>query len=211
VFFSVAVDDPQGSETMDSVFIQLYAPLSIEFSWQGRLRDDGTGGDRTAGDGRFSAEQDLSSVLTLGGIWRVRFQAKDIAGLDSWPLVRQFYLEAENSPPVIEEISAPDTVSRNAAQPFLMTARVSDPQGSADIVQVAFNSYKPEGFPSSGNPFIMKDDGTQGDADPGDGVYSITVTITSQNETGDYRFEFFAVDQSNEMSILVNHWIHVKD
>ncbi|GAF71898.1 unnamed protein product, partial [marine sediment metagenome] len=99
-------------------------------------------------------------------------------------------------PPVLFGIEAPSTISRASADNFLVSVRVMDPQGLGDIKSVYFNTTKPDGSPASGNPFEMFDDGTSGDIQPGDGIYSLTVSITPQNATGIYRFDFFAEDYS---------------
>jgi hypothetical protein len=211
VTLRVHVSDPQGTETVDSVFAWIYPPLNPQPVLELELADDGLIADSAAGDGIFTLQTDLSQTLTIRGVWNVRFQAADKGGLFSRPVATAMFVDASNSPPLIQEVSAPDTVSRSAALPLLITARVTDPQGSSDIRRVAFNSYKPDGVPSSGNPFIMKDDGTQGDALAGDGVFSITVTITPQNARGNYRFDFFAEDQAGAVSEIVTHIVTVVD
>jgi hypothetical protein len=211
VFFRVRVEDPQGLETVDSVLYDIFYPLSPISNSRGSLYDDGSHGDLIPGDGFYTAMSNYQTGWTLSGLYSIRFQAKDKQGLTSLPIVKTIHVEVANAPPIVSQLSAPDTVSRSAAQPFLLSVKAEDPQGSQDIVMVAFNSFKPDGTPSTGNPFILYDDGTQGDPVAGDGIYSLTVTITSQNETGNYRFEFFARDQSGTVSESLIHIITVID
>ena len=163
VFISIRAMDPQGVGDIDSVWVQVFPPLSPVFSFSGELLDDGTGGDEFGGDSVFSALVDLRM-----------------------------------DPPVLSDLVAPDTVSRSAAEPIPLSVRVSDPQGLDDVKSVYFNTTKPDGTPASGNPFLMYDDGNEahGDETAGDGIYSLLVTITSQNEKGVYRFDFVAEDYS---------------
>jgi hypothetical protein len=108
--------------------------------------------------------------------------------------------------PELSNLSAPDTVFRSLELPFAMTVNVFDPTGQQDIRRVYFNSYKPDGSPSSGNPFLMYDDGNvngNGDQVAGDGIYSIIVQIRATNATGNYRFEFFAEDYSVSVNQVI--------
>ena len=167
VFLSIRGWDTQGLEDIDTVRFAVYPPTSPVPSFVGELRDDGAGGDEVAGDGVFSTRTDLADDL-----------------LD---------------PPILSDIVAPDTVSRSATEPFLLSVRVSDSQGLGDVRAVYFVVTKPDGTPAAGSPFLMYDDGdeeTNGDSVAGDGIYSLLVVITPQNDKGTYRFDFFAEDYS---------------
>ena len=211
VFFSIRAGDPQGMVDIDSVFFQIYPPWKAVPSFQDMLRDNGTAGDVDAGDGIFSYRGNLSDTLKIRGEYLVRFQATDNGGLKSSAVVESFYVMTVNDPPVLSNLAAPDTVSRSAAQPFLLTVQVGDPQGLGDVKSVLFNTTKPDGTPSGGNPFEMFDDGTSGDVQPGDGIYSLTVFITPQNATGIYRFDFSAEDYSLAVSDTLTHFMTVVD
>jgi hypothetical protein len=211
VFFSIRAGDPQGLETIDSVNFQIFPPLSPVPTFQGSLRDDGTAGDLTAGDGIFSSRQDMSDVLKIQGTYSLRFEATDREGLKSSPVVVQIRVVRENAPPVLSNISAPDSVSRLSTPPFLISIRATDPQGLEDVKRVYFNTTKPDGSPSTGNPIYLFDDGTQGDRIAGDGIFSRTVQIGPENDKGIYRFDFFAEDQSGTVSQPLTHNITVMD
>ena len=209
VFISLDVGDPQGLADIDSVSLQIYAPFSPSPAFVARLSDDGIDGDVAAGDGTFSFREDLSDSLTRAGDHAIRFQATDRGGLASEAVVMGFYVKIINDPPVLSDLTAPDTVSRSSTGSFLLAVRADDPQGLDDIAGVFFNTTKPDGNPSSGNPFQMKDDGSDGDAVPGDGIFSLMVTITPQNDTGAYRFDFFAKDRLEAFSDTLTHTITV--
>ena len=210
-FFSVRVEDPQGLDDIDSVYFLLYPSLSPVYSSCTRLYDNGSVGDSIQGDGIFSFQGNFTGTVTIRGLYTVRFQAIDNEGEISPTVVNHLFADIGNDPPKLIDVIAPDNVSRSAAQPFLISVSVTDPQGLSDIKRVAFNTYKPDGTSSSGNPFVMVDDGTQGDILAGDGKYSLTITITPENSTGDYRFEFFAEDFSEEKSNMLTHIITVVD
>jgi len=89
--------------------------------------------------------------------------------------------------------------------------QVSDPNCIADLKRVFFNTFLPNGNPSSGNPFVMRDDGKEGDVVADDSRYSLTIQITAQNATGTYRFEFQAEDKKGALSNKITHNITVTD
>jgi len=120
-------------------------------------------------------------------------------------------LTLPNQPPVLSELTAPDSVSRRNSETILLSVRVTDPQGQADIRRVYFNSFKPDGTPGSGNPFSMYDDGTNGDVIPGDGLYSRGIMISVSNALGNYRFDFHAEDRAGSASDALTHVIKVTD
>ena len=109
-------------------------------------------------------------------------------------------LDLSDDPPVLSNLVAPDTISRQNEIPRLMAIQVTDAQGLNDIQSIYFNTTKPDGSPAQGNPFFMYDDGdieNHGDQVEGDGIYSTIIIITAQNDLGDYRFEFIADDYTN--------------
>ncbi len=214
VFFSVRIFDPDGAGDIREVL------LNFQPSWipglvdPVALRDDGTGGDVLAGDGIYSIAADLRSSATSAGTYLARFEARDSKGEKSNPLVVTTTVAGVNNPPVLSDLTAPGTVSRQSSLPMLLSVRVADPQGLVDIKRVYFNTTKPDGTPSSGNPFLMYDDGASGphgDLTAGDGVYSLEIHITPQNALGLYRFEFFAEDMSGAQAESLVQLITVED
>lgn len=211
VFLSIQATDPQGLNDIHSVFFEIFPPWAPVHSLQHFLRDDGGDGDTAGGDSIFSFRGDLSGILKMGGKHTIRFQAVDGSGLTSKPAVESFVFFTINDPPILSNLIAPDTVSRSAAQPFLLAVRADDPQGLEDVQSVVFYTTKPDGTPSGGNPFRMFDDGSFGDVQPGDGVYSLTITITAQNNLGIYKFDFIVRDHSGAVSDTLSHFITVVD
>ena len=211
VILSIRAVDPQGLGDIDTVTLQIYPPWSPVYTFQSFLRDDGSPGDVEAGDSIFSFQGDMRDHMKRRGDYSLRFQAIDKGGLRSYPVVVISYVFLANEPPVLSNLVAPTEVSRSSSPSVLLAVQVTDPQGLSDVKSVYFNTTKPDGTPSTGNPFSMFDNGTAGDADAGDGVYSLTIYITPQNDKGNYRFDFLAEDYSGAVSDTLRHIITVVD
>jgi hypothetical protein len=129
-------------------------------------------------------------------------------------ILANFLVIRQNDPPFIEYVIAPDTIIVDIPTvSFVVSAKVFDLQGRADINRVYFNSYRPDGVPASGNPFTMFDNGDRngpsGDLVANDGIYSLRINITQENLKGTYRFDFYAVDKSGSRSGIYQHFIVV--
>lgn len=116
-----------------------------------------------------------------------------------------------NLPPEISNAAVPDTVTipQTGSLQILITVKVKDAQSLADIQQVWFDSYLPNGNPSSGNPFLLYDNGLPydpnnpvavGDQVAGDGVYSLTIFLPAGIPPGSYAFHFFAEDRAGQVT-----------
>jgi hypothetical protein len=206
----VSVTDPDGQSDVDSVYCDVYPPYATVPAVRIALGPS-FGSFATAGADEYDAIADMTALLTGSGIHRFRFCARDRSGLESVPVVLEAAVVLPNDPPRLSEAVVPETVDRNTADPVLLSVRVTDPQGASDIHRVYFNTTKPNGAPSSGNPFLMTDDGTSGDAVAGDGVYSLQIVISSSNALGNYRFDFYAEDNAGAMAGPLTRVITVID
>ncbi|HEY6951179.1 MAG TPA: choice-of-anchor X domain-containing protein [Bacteroidota bacterium] len=188
----------------------------------GILHDDGIAPDQSAGDSIFSGQFSVSVQSLVVGIYYCQISAKSIQGYgsNSYQLPIAIGRYTSNHSPVISNLQAPDTILVGGhTQQFRLMVKATDADGQSDIARVFFNSFKPDGSPASGNPFLMYDDGSQvilyppdftsGDDVKGDGIYTLTVLITTSNAPGTYRFEFQAVDRSNAFSQKIVHNIQV--
>ena len=172
------------------------------------LVDDGSTPDSVAGDGFYSGIMNFSFQRSAVGTLRLELSATSNSGLQSNTIILPFLIFRANQPPALSNLQSPDTVRISSqTQSILLTVKASDLDGSADIRQVVFNSFLPDGRASTGNPFRMFDDGTNGDTAAGDGVYSLRVL--SPTTTGPYRFEFQAADRSGALSNTIVHTIVV--
>lgn len=214
VILSALLQDPNGLADVDSVYCDIVLPYEILPAASIQLYDTGMHGDEQSSDGIYTYQGDLSETLIRAGMYRFRFRAKDKHSAESLPVVRFVSLVMPNRPPVLTNLSAPDTVSRNIGRPFTLSIQVEDPEGLGDILRVYFHVTKPNGLPSEGNPFAMYDDGDviqHGDAVAGDGIYSRTIVISPQNDLGVYRFDFYAEDRSGALAGPLTHLMTIVD
>jgi hypothetical protein len=208
---TVRVPNRPENEDLDRIEYKLFPPTSPVETETGVLLDDGSDGDLFARDGVYSRSfpSQLGPIL---GVYAIRVVAVDRDSARSLPLVAYVHLidRRVNQPPRIFNLQAPTSISRSA-QPnvYTLTVDVSDPDGLDDISRVFFNSFLPDGSPSSNNPFLMRDDGQQGDATAGDGRYSLTIQIDSSAPLGDFVFEFQAEDRAGNLSNKIVHTITV--
>ena len=215
IMATAQVSDPEGLSDLSEVSVRVFKPDSQIALRSVQIFDDGKPPDAAAGDGVYSGL--VSFVISRSDIgdFSVEVAAHDKANLVSNSLIRSVTILRLNRPPVLSELSAPDSLIVGAsAVTFKLTVRATDPDGQGDIAKVFFNSFRPEGTPSSGNPFQMYDDGDvnglSGDITRGDGVYSLTVQLPPNTTKGNYRFEFQAADRSGASSNLIIHTITVR-
>jgi len=122
---------------------------------------------------------------------------------------------AQNVPPVVKNVQAPDTLIVPLADTLKISLSVdaSDADGVNELTSVYFNTFRPDGSPSSSNPFQMFDDGNivaNGDLVKGDGTYSRIIILPPGTTKGKYRFDFQAIDKSNELSNVISHFMVLK-
>ncbi len=179
----------------------------------GELIDDGLSPDQAKGDGTYTGKLSFQIKRVEIGVFRVQIGADAQNGFQSNTVIAPLAIYRGNHAPVLSSLDAPDTL-KLATDSQLLTLRVkaTDQDGSSDIVRVIFNSYKPDGTASGGNPYAMYDDGvsSHGDLIASDGVFSLIISLPSTTPTGTYRFEFQAFDRSNESSSVIVHRVTVK-
>ena len=194
----VTVKDPNSSE--NGVFI---------------LHDDGVAPDSAAGDGKYTGYISFSLQCYLIGTYKGEFVAYNVSGLNSALISENFTVTNTHSiKPFLSNLISPDSLQRPSTGETVVFLRVTatDPDGLCDIKSVYFNTFKPNGDPSVGNPFFMYDDGdTLGhcDAVRGDGNYSLCIRIASTNDPGLYTFKYNAKDRSDLLSDTLFHTIYV--
>jgi hypothetical protein len=148
------------------------------------------------------------------GNYTVRFSASGNQGITKQIAVASFYFNngQDNVPPVISNLIAPDTVTIGSDTTFIqLNLDVEDANGLSDVLSVWFDSYLPNGNPSSQNPIALYDDGISGgDVTAGDGKYSRIVILPPVGVTkGTYRWEFRARDRSGTLSNQIIHFLVV--
>ncbi|MCS7230338.1 MAG: hypothetical protein RMJ81_07000 [Candidatus Kryptonium sp.] len=165
-------------------------------------------------DSTFYGEPEFKIKRKEAGIYQVKIFSIDKSNFSSNEIHFSLNLYRGNRPPVISDLVAPDSVLLQTQVVLIkITLKATDPDGNNDIKSVQFNSYRPDGSPSSGNPFRMYDDGNasgvSGDERAGDGIYSIIVQLPPNTQKGRYKFEFFAIDRAGALSNFITHFITV--
>jgi len=209
--FRATANDADGLGSLRLVRIEFFPPAFPRPTLVDSLLDDGKNNDAAANDGVFGRAIPTAK-LCGDGTFSVVLRAIDAAGGESAAQSGATNVRRKglNLPPAVGNLNAPATISRNRVpNSYVLSAQASDPNCITDLKRVFFNTFLPNGNPSSGNPFAMRDDGKEGDAVAGDGRYSLTIQITPQNATGDYRFEFQAEDKKGASSPKIIHTITV--
>lgn len=213
--FQARASDPDGARTIRYVLMEIYPSVSSRPSRVDTLRDNGASGDGAAGDGIFGI---LFLGPSLGNECRYYsfvFRPVDNTGGVGLAQVQTVFATrsaSSNRAPRVSDLSAPATLSRSATpNTHVLSIKAEDDDVDCydAVTRVFFNSFRPDGTPATGNPFVMRDDGQGGDATANDGRYSLTIQITPQNATGNYRFEFQAQDRSGAVSDKIIHTITV--
>ena len=207
--FNVHAADPQGVSDLAFLVFRIHRQENPTVAHRDTVYDNGTAPDAAPGDGIYTGTFTSSFADSIVGVYPFSFQAFDRAR-DSTDLVRRDVKVGNeaNAPPNIFNLSAPDTLSRWAGT-TLLSVEAMDPQGMSDVRRVFFNVTKPDSTPAQGNPFEMRDDGQGGDIVANDGMYSLRIEITPENEPGEYTFVFEAEDLSGARSNVIVHTMTV--
>ena len=180
------------------------------------MYDDGiiNNGDTTAGDNTYSSKFPMSKSYPVG-LYTIKFFITDLSNNTRQVAARSFEYDNNqvNYAPQLSDLVAPNSIiPEDPKSVIFMSVTASDSNSLGDIKEVYFISYRPDGT-TSGEKNQMFDDGNtlnDGDVKAGDGIYSILIEVTPQNTKGTYRFDFRAVDRSNELSNIISHNIVVQ-
>ncbi|RMF55696.1 MAG: hypothetical protein D6746_13365 [Bacteroidetes bacterium] len=176
-----------------------------------------TGVMAPVGNGVYAAETQLTLARSAVGTYTVLVVAADAAGHLSNQVRGELTFEATGRPPVIEAVEMPERVTRPGPgeEPVLIpiVATVTDPDGLENIARVEMEVVP------GGSVFFLCDDGgegacnagaSSGDAEAGDGRFTITIQLTSDNAPGETTFRFRAIDRSGLESEPVERTITVE-
>lgn len=199
-----------------SVYVNVYSSENKKINSNPvYLSDNGdvATGDYIKGDSIYSGRFPFSQYYPNGN-YRVEYYVEDKYSTTAKVAVKLFTFDnaQSNIPPVVSNLSAPDTAYIGQQTTVIKLAiDAMDTNGLSDIELVYFNSYiPPNGNPSSSNPFKMYDDGTNGDDIAGDGRFTLLVQLPATGVTkGVYRWEFQARDRGKKQSNVIVHNIHI--
>ncbi len=219
---TVSVKISEGASAVTAVNCSLIDNLGGNVLGSGQLADNGTVPDMMAGDSIFTGQVVVPLADLFVNDFYCQIEARSSNGFVSNVILLPLHVHRQqNRPPILSDLQCPDTISFGSAasMSFPISVKATDPDGQSDIARVFFNSYKPDGSASSGNPFLMYDDGgenvifppdgTSGDQVKGDSIYTLTVRIDSSNAKGSYRFDFQALDRSGAYSNKLTKYVLV--
>lgn len=202
---------PGEKKNIESAHARITKDIGSSTIAAANLEDNGIAPDQLKGDLIYSGKISIQIKRSEVGTYKVEIFALDKAGIQSNGFIVPLVIFRSNKPPVLSNLQAPDSITLgNQDQTILLQLKATDPDGQSDIQKVIFNSFRPNGQASSGNPFLMYDDGSNGDITQGDGIYSLRISLPATTTTGVYRFEFQAFDKSNESSTTLVHRLTVK-
>ncbi len=111
--------------------------------------------------------------------------------------------------PVISELQTPTSIYNAAAEPQLLTVKVSDPQGLANIDDVNYDLVK-AGASSPVRQGSFSDDGADGDVIAKDGIYSELLTSAfAAGDSGQFELTVEARDRDGNNSNVLSAQIFV--
>jgi hypothetical protein len=202
---SAKVMHPEGRGEIKTVGYSVMKTLSSSSNGNGLLHDDGLTPDQIANDNIYSGYVEFQITRVDVGNYFIEIFSDSRSGYQSNTILLPIQIVRLNHPPILSNlimdslISIKGSTNQNYIQ-IIISA--TDADGQSDIRMVYFDSYRPDGSPSGGNPFLMYDDGDlqglSGDNIAGDNNYSLKIGLPTS--TGTYRFEFYAVDRSNAIS-----------
>ena len=200
------------SSDLRTVFVDIFASDGNKLNQNSfSLLDNGKteNGDFSAGDNTYSNKFPLSQFYP-NGIYTIKYFAEDKNNSVKQVAVQNFKYDngQANIAPVISNLVAPDSAKIDTIKTLIfLSVKAEDQNGQSDIESVFFNSFiPPNGTPSSNNPFILHDDGVNGDQTLGDGIYSLIIELPPTGvTTGNYRWEFQARDRGKKLSNIIIH------
>ena len=173
------------------------------------LLDTGFNGDVEEGDNIFTGKISMNAAFA-NGYYIIEYYVKDNINQGSENVklvgVHSFIYNngTNNNPPVISDLVIPNSVNRDEV--FIITLKVSDPDGLEDISQVEFALYDPTGAYVASFPLV--DDGNlenNGDENAGDGIFSSKRSFKANVFTGTWKFIFHAKDKGGLSSNSITH------
>ncbi len=212
---TVAVKVSSGQK-IDGVFATVLNPIGEHFT-RIELKDNGelANGDTTAADSVYSGKV-VFSRKDISGDYDFSFSIVEKKEERTFAKATLFYFNnQENVPPVLSNLTMPDTVQ--IGEVFYFSVVATDLNGLADIKEVYYEIYNPSGQKLQNNQGISKfplsdngDTNITGDEKAGDGIYTQRLAIPKGQPTGKWKFEFTAIDRSDSLSNTITHFLEVK-
>jgi len=211
------ISDPQGIGDIRTVQMNVRREQSGAIIFQDTLFDDGAyiyprDGDVFARDGIFTNRYNTEMIDpgVKNGNYIFSFIAIDQSGNESAEAEKSI-LFSDNAPPVIREVSHPDSFNVNY-QDQLITATVTDTNGQIDIDRVYFESRNPRTGVQKFEAELY-DDGDRenhGDEVAGDSVFTARLdTGLAVGKKGDFELLFKAEDKFGETGGVMTGMLYI--
>ncbi|MBX7151191.1 hypothetical protein K1X84_06085 [bacterium] len=189
----VYIYDRESDTLSVSASITTSSGNTVSSAFSKNFTDDGLNGDHTGYDGVFTA---ILNSTALQQQQTSEFNCSitpSERGKNSGETVHIKILQNPDNghPPVISNLIIPDTVYISTETEFKISVSVADQEGLSDIASVTRVNVT-----LSGQPRPLNDDGLNGDAQAGDGIYTETVSVNPPPALGKYLFRVKALDKS---------------
>ncbi len=200
----------QSKENVKNVFFDVFSPDMDQLnSSPVEMFDNGSSsaGDAAKGDLIYSNKFPLSRQYP-NGKYTIKYYLTNSLNKTFQVAEESFKYNngQSNVAPVISNLIMPDTIK--VGEQFKFSVEVKDSNGYNDIATVYYELFKPDGSivtNSQGlSKFPLVDNGTSGDAVPGDGKFTMSFEWGG-NIPGAWRFDIHAVDRSKAVSNLISH------
>ncbi|MGD0038049.1 MAG: choice-of-anchor X domain-containing protein, partial [Bacteroidota bacterium] len=143
------------SDNEKNVPIVGYSITNSQFSsslTQGVLHDDGVFPDAKANDSVYSGYVEFQIQRVIVGSFSLNMWSESTTGYNSNTSILPLQIVRLNHPPVLSNLQSDSLVSIAGVDHVLqLRITASDSDGQSDILKVFFNTFKPNGSPSSVN------------------------------------------------------------
>ncbi len=191
-----------GINEISDVKYSIEAERNSSIISEGILRDNGVNPDKFANDSYYSGNLSFQIERYFVGKLNIAIWSVSSSNYVSNKLILPIFIKRTNLPPVVSNLSLPDTVNRNISKLLTIKIKATDPDGQADV-QSVFR------VTASGRMFKLYDNGSasNGDITKGDGYYSEKIDPTPP--IGQYVLRFFAIDYSGDSSNIITKQITI--
>lgn len=193
---TIKVVQPEGGNGLSSVKYSVAFDESSTILGEGTLSDNGISPDLVQNDGIYSGNAQFQFERVLVGKLTLSIWSENNAGNKSNTYLLPLILMRLNHPPVISDLSAPDSLSLSITNTFYIQLKATDIDGQGDIKSVLR-------FTPSGKILPLQA--------VNDSIYAEWVTLVPAPSVGPYLFHFRAVDRSNDTSNVIAHTILIKN
>jgi len=184
ILITAKVTDPSGPDNIRGVRADL---SDINRLPNTMLVDNGLWGDTSAGDSVYTLQTTIGYDVSRG----VKDIPVAVSNKMGWVALGKTNLDVEKNPIIFEARSIPQLVPADGKTIIKLTARVENPGRQEDLKDVTID-LRSIGM---GDNVRMWDDGTHGDANAGDRIFTVTTAIKQGIGGGQKRLPVYATNK----------------